>query len=91
MNETDRLSFVSTVGREFACAIGHPDISPQDGYEPIAEILGSDFGSNELASLNEDQISTITARYRSFLEIEGITEVQIAEAVRNILFHWPPN
>lgn len=91
MDEQGRLDFITALGEEF-CTVLDPvigsEISPQDGYEVFAKVLGNDFGPEVLGTISDSQIEQLRAFGCTWLECENITGNHLKEVVRRTLSRW---
>ena len=93
MTEADRVLFLTTVGREFCesfTASGEvSDISSQDCYDPLVEILGKDFSPRDFHEIDDAAVLKLRDEFRDWLEVPEIGAHHIQHAVATVCTHWP--
>ena len=93
MTEEDRLLFLTTVGREFcesftaSAEVG--EISSQDCYDPLVNILGKDFSPRDFHDIDDAAVLKLRDEFRDWLEVSDIEAQHIQQAVERVCAHWP--
>ena len=93
MNEKDYLDFLAALGQEFChClspAVGFENIEPQNAFEVFRREFKIDPSPTFLALLSDSQVERLRAGFEKFLECDGISVIQVREAVTRTLARWP--
>lgn len=88
-----RLDFVTAVCEEFFQAIEpvvNPEfLSPQECWNPVVEVLGSDFEPAVFSRMPTAQIDQLKSAFAEYFECDDITARQISTAVSRIVARCP--
>jgi hypothetical protein len=88
MTQHNRLDFITALGEEFCTILGPVvavEISPQDGYELFAKVLGNDFGPDVLRNLPNSKVGELRAFGCTWLECADITDDHLRSVIGRTL------
>lgn len=87
------VDFISAICEGFCEVLSEvvpsEDITPQECWDPLIQVLGKDIDSGTLVRLTSEQIEELRLAFSSWFENNNITTDHIQAGINQTLSRWP--